>query len=135
MCSGPIPTNATELRGFLGLTGYYRKFVPRYGIIAKPLTQLLTKKGFLWSEQAQAAFDLLKQAMVNTPVLALPDFSRPFSIETDACDTGVGAVLVQDGHPVAYLSKALGVRNQRLSIYEKEFLDVIMAVDKWRPYV
>lgn len=131
----PTPTNATELRGFLGLAGYYRKFVPRYGIIAKPLTQLLTKKGFMWSTQAQAAFDLLKDAMVNTPVLALPDFSRPFCIETDACDTGVGAVLVQDAHPVAYLSKALGVRNQRLSIYEKEFLAVIMAVEKWRHYL
>ena len=135
MKAWPRPTNATELRGFLGLTGYYRKFVPRYGILAKPLTQLLTKKGFNWSEQAQTVFDLLKEAMVNTPVLALPDFNRPFWIETDACDTGIGAVLVQDGHPVAYLSKALGVRNQRLSIYEKEFLAVMMAVEKWRPYL
>lgn len=135
MQAWPTPMNASELRGFLGLTGYYRKFVPLYGILAKPLTQLLTKKGFCWSEQAQTAFDLLKKAMMNTPVLALPDFSRPFSIETDACDTGVGAVLVQDGHPVAYLSKALGVKNQRLSIYEKEFLAVMMAVDKWRAYL
>lgn len=135
MRAWPTPTNPTELRGFLGLTGYYRKFVSRYGIIAKPLTQLLTKKGFKWSEQAQAAFELLKSAMANTPVLALPDFTRPFSIETDACDTGVGAVLVHDGHPIAYLSKALGVRNQRLSIYEKEFLAVMMAVEKWRPYL
>ena len=58
---------------------------------------------------------MLKQAMVSTPVLALPNFTRPFAIETDACDTGVGAVLTQDGHPVTYLSKALGVRNQKLS--------------------
>jgi hypothetical protein len=135
MHNWPIPTSATELRGFLGLTGYYRKFVPRYGIIAKPLTQLLTKKGFQWNDQAQAAFDELKRAMVNTPVLALPNFDRPFSIETDACDTGVGAVLTQDGHPVAYLSKALGVRNQQLSTYEKEFLAVMMAVEKWRAYL
>lgn len=78
---------------------------------------------------------LLKDATVNTPVLALPDFSRPFSIETDACDTGVGAVLVRDGHPIAYLSKALGVQNQRLSIYDKEFLAVIMAIDKYRTYL
>ena len=135
MRAWPTPTNATKLRVFLGLTGYYRKFVPRYGIIAKPLTQLLTKKGFAWSVQAQTAFDILKEAMASTPVLALPDFTRPFSIEMDACDTGVGAVLVQDGHPIAYLSKALGVRNQRLSIYEKEFLAVIMAVDKWQAYL
>ncbi|XP_073362272.1 uncharacterized mitochondrial protein AtMg00860-like [Aegilops tauschii subsp. strangulata] len=105
------PTNATELCGFLGLTGYYRKFVPRYGIIAKPLTQHLTKKGFIWSAQAQAGFDLIKKAMANTLVLALPYCSRPFTIKTDACDTGVGAVLVQESHSVAYLSKALGVHN------------------------
>lgn len=131
----PVPTTPTELRGFLGLTGYYRKFVPYYGIIAKPLTRLLAKKGFHWDDKAQTAFEMLKQAMVCTPVLALPDFKRPFAIETDACDTGVGTVLVHDGHPIAYLSKALGVRNQKLSAYEKEFLAVMMAIDKWRPYL
>nr|XP_051225897.1 uncharacterized protein LOC127343754 [Lolium perenne] len=131
----PKPLSATELRGFLGLTGYYRKFVPRYGIIAKPLTQLLTKKGFQWNDQAQAAFEQLKLAMVNTPVLALPNFDRPFYIETDACATGVGAVLGQDAHPIAYFSKALGIKNQQLSTYEKEFLAVMMAVDKWRAYL
>jgi hypothetical protein len=68
-------------------------------------------------------------------VLALPDFSIPFSIETDACATGVGAVLMQRGHPIAYMSKALGMQNSKLSIYEKEFLAVIMAIDKWRQYL
>jgi hypothetical protein len=105
----PIPTSATELRGFLGLTGYYRKFMQNYGIITKPLTQLMTKKGFEWSDQATTAFLKLKKAMTHTPVLALPDFSVPFSIETNACPTGVGAVLMQRGHPIAYMSKALGM--------------------------
>jgi hypothetical protein len=73
--------------------------------------------------------------MVHTPVLALPNFDRPFAIETDACDTGIGAVLVHEGHPVAYFSKALGVRNQQLSTYEKEFLAVMMAADKQRAYL
>lgn len=72
--------------------------------------------------------------MVTTPMLALPNFDRAFAIETDACDTGIGAMLTQDGHPVAYFSKALGVRNQKLSTYEK-FLAVMMAVDKWRQYL
>jgi hypothetical protein len=131
----PLPTNVTDLRGFLGLTGYYRKFVKNYGILAKPLTNLLTKKGFQWTDQATIAFNLLKQALMSTPVLALPNFALPFTVETDACDTGIGAVLTQQGHPVAYLSKALGQQNCKLSIYEKEFLAVMMAIDRWRPYL
>jgi hypothetical protein len=104
-------------------------------LISKPLTQLLTAKGFAWTEQAAAAFKALKDAMVSTLVLALPNFTLPFVIETDACDTGVGAVLMQAGHPIAYMSKALGIMNRKLSIYEKEFMAVMMAVDKWRQYL
>lgn len=135
MANWPLPSNATELRQILGLTGYYRKYVPHYGWIIKPLTQLLTKKGFLWTTEATVAFQKLKQAMMSTPVLALPDFSLPFTVETDACDTGVGAVLMQKGHPIAYMSKALGIMNRKLSTYEKEFLAMIMVVDKWRQYL
>ena len=135
MRNWPVPTNATELGGFLGFTGYYRKHVEGYGIIAKSLTVLLQKKAFQWTEDAQVAFDKLKLAMSTTPVLALPNFEKQFTIETDACDTGIGAVLAQEGHPVAFYSKALGVNNQKLSIYEKEFLAVMMAVEKWRSYL
>lgn len=73
--------------------------------------------------------------MVSTPVLALLDFGLPFTVETDACATGVGAVLSQNGHPIAYLSKALGINNSKLSVYEKEFFAVMMEVDKWRLYM
>lgn len=131
----PIPCNAMELRGFLGLTGYYHKFVPNYGVRVKPLTQLLMKKEFHWDTHAHEVFDILKNAMIQTPVLALPDFTKPFAIEIDGCDTGVGTVLVQEGHPMAYMSKALGIKNQKLSTYEKEFLTVMMAVDKWHAYL
>lgn len=135
MLQWPVPQTVTELRGFLGLTGYYRKFVKHYGIIAKPLTLLLRKKQFEWSEAAQHAFEALKLAMTTTPVLALPDFTTPFIVETDASDVGIGAALMQKEQHVAFLSKALGPLHQKLSIYEKEFLALIMAVEKWRPYL
>lgn len=131
----PVPTTVTELRGFLGLTGYYRRFVHHYGLIAKPLTQLLKKKQFHWSEEAQLAFEKLKAAMSSTPVLALPDFQQQFTVETDACDVGIRAVLMQQGQPIVFLSKALTGKHQHLSIYEKEFLALIMAVEKWRQYL
>jgi hypothetical protein len=135
MLHWPVPTSFTELRAFLGLTGYYRKFVQNYGILAKPLTVLLRNKQFQWNEQANTAFHQLKQAMITTPVLALPNFQAQFTVETDACIDGVGAVLMQNGQPIAYLSKALGDKHKNLSIYEKEFLALIMAVDKWRHYL
>lgn len=74
-------------------------------------------------------------ALSLAPVLAIPDFSKTFVVETDACDTGFGAVLMQDAHPVAYLSKPVCLKNQSLSTYEKECMAIIMAVDKWRPYL
>jgi hypothetical protein len=93
-----------------------------YGVIARPLTRLLKKGAFKWTLEAELAFQRLKQAMVSIPVLALPDFNIPFVVDTDACDDGVGAVLMQKGRPIAFLSKALGVKYRKLSIYEKESL-------------
>ncbi|XP_074297152.1 uncharacterized protein LOC141627838 [Silene latifolia] len=135
MMSWPTPRNVKELRGFLGLTGYYRKFVKAYGVISKPLTNLLRKNAFLWGMDADTAFEELKQAMSKAPVLALPDFTRPFEVETDASDIGIGAVLAQQGHPIAFISKALASKHKALSTYEKELLAVILAVEKWRPYL
>ena len=131
-----VPKNPKQLRGFLGLTGYYRRFIKHYGIISKPLTQLL-KKGviFQWDKSCQEAFATLKQALIQAPVLAVPDFSKQFVIETDASDGGLGAVLMQDHHPISFLSKALCEKNKGLSTYEKECMAVLLAIDKWRPYL
>lgn len=107
-----------------------------FGVIARPLFNLL-KKGtpFVWSSITERAFQLLKEQLISAPVLALPDFSRQFAIETDASDKGIGAVLQQNGHPIAFMSKALSPRYQGLSTYEKEYLAIIVAVDQWRPYL
>lgn len=135
VASWPTPKSVKQLRGFLGLTGYYRKFISHYGMITRPLTELLKKNvTFQWTPQADEAFQLLKKSMSEAPVLAVPDFDKQFIIKTDASDYGVGAVLMKDSHPVAYLSKALGPRNQALSVYEKECLAILLATDKWRPY-
>lgn len=128
----PVPTNVKQLRGFLGLAGYYMKF----GIIAKPLTELLCKDAaFIWSSIDHDAFQLLKTTLVSAPCLALPDFALPFHIEIDASTIGVGVVLLQQRHPLAFISKALGPRNQGLSTYEKEYLAIVVAIDQWRPYL
>jgi hypothetical protein len=111
-------SNTTELRGILGITRYYRKFVKNYGILIKALTALLKKKkAFQWTALAQEAFAQLKTAISTTLVITLPDFDKSFSIETDACDTGIGAMLAQEGYPMAYYIKALGINSQKLSIY------------------
>lgn len=92
-----------------------------FGLISKPLTQLLRKHvSFKWTSETEQAFQDLKKALSSAPVLALPNFQLPFTVETDASDSGIGAVLTQNGHPIAYLSKALGPRTRGLSTYEKE---------------
>lgn len=90
---------------------------------------------FIWTSEHEIAFSSLKTALSSAPVLALPDFSKTFCMETDACKNGVGAVLLQDGHPLAFISKPLGVKTQGLSTYEKEYLAILVAVEQWRHYL
>nr|GEW44148.1 hypothetical protein [Tanacetum cinerariifolium] len=126
----PLLTNIKQLRGFLMLTGYYRKFIKDFASLNRPLTHILKKNSYKWSKEAQTSFLVLKTTMSMAPVLALPYFTIPFEIEMDASGIGIGAVLQQRGHPIAYLSKALAPKHQSLSNYEKEFLAIMMALEK-----
>ncbi|WVY94508.1 hypothetical protein V8G54_033596 [Vigna mungo] len=131
----PVPTNLKQLRGFLGLTGYYRRFIRQYASIAEPLTNLLKKDCFIWTDEATQAFDTLKAAVTQAPVLILPDFSIPFVLETDALGSAIGAILIQNKHPIAYFSKKLNPRLQRQSAYAREFFAITEVVAKFRHYL
>jgi hypothetical protein len=131
MQSWPVSKNIMALCGFLGLTGYYRKFVCHYGLIASPLTQFLKKGQFRWNPQAEEAFRALKQSMATTPVLGLLNFYELFVLETDASDTGIGAVLAQNWKPPAFMSKAIGPKQRGWSVYSQEMLAIMEAIRQW----
>ena len=133
--SWPQPRSARGLRGFLGLAGYYRRFIQDYGIIAAPLTQLLRKDGFQWSSEAKAAFMALKAALSAAPVLHLPDFGASFIVDSDASGPSFGAVLHQDGAPLAFFSRPFAARHLKVAAYERELIGLIQAVRHWRPYL
>jgi hypothetical protein len=102
-----IPTTLRHLRGFLGLTGYYHKFVKNYGNIAAPLTALLKKDAFSWTPEATNAFEDLKQVMCIALVLATLDFTKTFIVECDASRNGISVILMQEGRPIAFESRPI----------------------------
>ena len=135
MVAWPRPTNISELRGFLELTRYYRKFVKNYSIVARALNNLLKKGQFGWHEEVETAFLALKQVMTTAPTLAMPNFKDVFTVETDASGNGIGAVLTKQGKPMVFMSRALGVAKTSWSTYSKEMLAIIEAICLWRPYL
>ena len=131
----PPPRSPRALRGFLGLAGYYRKFIRDFGIIATPLTRLLRRDAFAWDDEATAAFEALKGALTTGPVLQMPDFARPFIVDCDASRVGFGAVLHQGDGPLAYFSRPFATRHLKLAAYEQELIGLVQAVRHWRPYL
>jgi hypothetical protein len=129
------PWSIRALRGFLGLTGYYRKFIAGYGTISAPLTALLKREALCWSEVAEEAFLQLKQALISAALLQLPDFSKQFVVDCDASWTSFGAVLHQGDGAIAYFSRAVAPHHQKLPAYERELIGLVKEVRNWRPYL
>ncbi|KAL4354641.1 hypothetical protein GQ457_06G032960 [Hibiscus cannabinus] len=130
------PTNIKEVRGFLGIVGYYRRFIRGFATIVAPISDLLRKsEQFEWTEAAQMAFEKLKILLTEAPVLSLPCFDKEFFVETDASGVGIGTVLTQDNRPLAYFSQKLSPRMQGASTYNREMFVVTQAVGKWRQYL
>ena len=135
----PRPQTVHDIRSFLGLASYYRKFIRGFSQIAKPLTDLTReKKTWCWEDAEQNSFTALKVAMATAPVLRLPDFEKQFVVTTDASDVAIGAILEQDFgsglQPVAFASRKLNATEIRYSAYERELLGIVWAIGQWKHY-
>lgn len=137
----PAPKTVRQVRSFLGMAGWYQRYIANFSSIASPITDLLKGKGqFSWTPEAQAAFDELKGRLTSAPVLTHPDFSRPFTIQCDASITGVGGVLYQlddDGNerPIAFMSKKLNAAQRNYSVTELECLAAVLSIKRFRGYI
>lgn len=136
----PIPRNVRDVRRVIGLASWYRRFVPNFSTIASPLTELTRKnRPFVWTSECDQALMRIKECLVSAPVLACPNFELPFTIQTDASDYGLGAILSQeqDGAEkvICYLSRSLTKAERKYSTTEKECMAVLYAIEKLRPYV
>jgi hypothetical protein len=130
------PTTVRQIRSFLGLVGYYRRFIPDISRIAKPITKLLKKEAkFVWGQKCEDAFHTLRQHLTTAPVLAQPDSFKPFDVYCDASGTGLGCVLMQDNRVIAYASRALRPHEQNYPTHDLDLAAVVHALKMWRHYL
>jgi hypothetical protein len=131
-----LPTTVSEVRSFLGLVGYYRRFILNFSKIVKPITELL-KKGnkYVWSEACDEAFKHLKKLLTTSLVLAQPDTAKPFDVYCDASDTGLGGVLMQEGHGISHSSRQLRHHEEHYPTHDIELVAVVMALCTWHHYL
>ncbi|GFY01012.1 retrovirus-related Pol polyprotein from transposon 297 [Trichonephila clavipes] len=129
------PKNSREVSKFLGIVGWYQKFIPQYADICEPLYRL-KKKGakFNWSIEAQDSFDKIKRALIDAPVLQLPNFTEQFNLFTVASGVGIGAVLNQNHRPIAFASRTLNKAERNYTVTEREYLAVILALNNFKTY-
>ena len=134
------PTTVTEVKSYIGLASYYRRYIPEFSRIAAPLTKLTRKGvGFEWTEECQRAFEELKAALMTEPVLVFPDWNKPFSVYVDASQTAVGGVLVQEHgggqRAIHYYSRKLTPTQSRWPIIEREAYAIVEGIRQFKPYL
>jgi hypothetical protein len=130
------PTTVHEVRSFLGLAGYYRRFIPDFSKIAKPMTSLLQKDHkFVWTEECEAAFCTFRKLLTTAPVLAQPDIEKSFDVFCDASKNGLGCVLMQDGRVISYASRQLRKHEVNYPTHDLELAAVVHALKIWRHYL
>ncbi|KAK1627706.1 hypothetical protein QYE76_002021 [Lolium multiflorum] len=130
------PTTQTEVRAFLGLAGYYRRFVEGFSSIARPMTQLLKKdKKFEWTDKCEESFQKLKSRLTTAPILIMPDITKPFDVYCDASKIGLGCVLMQEGKVISYMSRQLKQHEQNHPAHDLELAAVVLALKVWRHYL
>jgi hypothetical protein len=130
------PTDVSKIRNFLGIAGYYRRFIEGFSKIVKPLTSLLEKgKEFKWDEARQKCFNELKEKLTTTPVLIMPDIHKGFDVYCDASHLGLGCVLMQEGKVIAYASRQLRKHEKNYPTHDMELAVVVHVLMIWRHYM
>jgi hypothetical protein len=131
-----VPTTVTEIQSFLGLAGYYRRFIEGFSKIAKPMTSLLKKgREFKWDEKCQDSFDQLKKRLMSPQVLVMPDLQKGFDIYCNSCGQGLECVLMQEGHVIAYASRQLRKHELNYPTHDLELTAVVHTLKIWRHYI